>query len=48
MFSTNGTILHDDDGNEVLQLQGDRRKEVADFLVRYKVCEKEEVHVHGA
>jgi translation initiation factor SUI1 len=48
MFSTNGTILHDDDGNEVIKLQGDRRHEVAEFLVKYCVVEsKEEIHVHG-
>lgn len=48
MFSTNGTILHDEDGNEVVQLQGDRRREAADFLIRYKVCEPDEIKVHGA
>ena len=48
MFSTNGTILHDDDGAEVIQLQGDRRYEAADFLLKYCVVEsKEEIHVHG-
>eukprot|EP00461_Guttulinopsis_vulgaris_P002507 UN02508 len=48
MFSTNGTILHDEDGNEVIQLQGDRRHETAEFLVKYCVVEsKDEIQVHG-
>ncbi len=49
VFSTSGTILIDKtDGSEVIQLLGDRRYDVADFLVKYFVCEKGEVKVHGA
>jgi translation initiation factor SUI1 len=48
-FNTNGTILIDKESNaEVIQLQGDVRKAAFDFLVTYKVCEKEEIKVHGA
>ena len=48
LFNTNGTILHDDNGGEVIQLQGDRRHEAAEFLVKYcVVASKDEVHVHG-
>jgi len=49
LFSTNGTILIDKaDQSEVIQLLGDRRHDAADFLVKYKVCDKGEVKVHGA
>ena len=47
MFSTNGTILKDDEVGEVIQLQGDRRKDASDFLIRFKICEKDEIKVHG-
>ena len=47
MFSTNGTILKDDEVGEVIQLQGDRRRDAFEFLVRYKICDKEEIKVHG-
>eukprot|EP00808_Paulinella_micropora_P030531 g64453.t1 len=47
MFNTNGTILKDDEGLEVIQIQGDRRKDALDFLVKYKVAEKECIKVHG-
>jgi translation initiation factor 1 len=47
MFSTNGTILVDADMGNVLQLQGDQRKNVAEFLVKFKICAKGEVKIHG-
>lgn len=48
MFSTNGTILKDDEMGEIIQLQGDRRKDAHDFLVKYNICGKDEIKVHGA
>ena len=49
LFSTNGTILIDKtDQSEVIQLLGDRRHDSAEFLIKYKICEKGEVKVHGA
>jgi hypothetical protein len=33
---------------EVIQLQGDFRKEAATFLATYNICEKETIKVHGA
>jgi translation initiation factor 1 len=47
MYSTNGTILTDEEMGEVIQLQGDQRKNVVDFFVKYKVCDKEVLKVHG-
>lgn len=46
-FSTNGTILKDEEMGEVIQIQGDRRKDAMEFLVKYKICEKDEIKVHG-
>jgi len=47
MFSTNGTILKDDEMGEVIQLQGDRRKDAYEFLTKYNICEAEVIKVHG-
>ncbi|TDZ22327.1 Protein translation factor sui1 [Colletotrichum orbiculare MAFF 240422] len=32
-FACNGTIVEDDDLGEVIQLQGDQRKNIHDFLI---------------
>ncbi len=47
MFSTNGAIIKDDDVGSVIQLQGDQRKNCQEFLTLYKVCDKDEIKVHG-
>jgi translation initiation factor 1 len=47
-YNTNGAILKDEEGREVLQLNGDQRKNVYEFFVKYKVCDKSEIKVHGA
>ena len=47
-FSTNGTILHDEEVGDVIQLQGDRRRDAFDFLTKYNICRGEEIKVHGA
>lgn len=41
-FSTNGTIQ-----GSVMQLQGDQRQNVKGFLVRNKLCEENEIRLHG-
>jgi len=46
-YSTNGTILVDPELGEVLQLQGDQRKNVYEFLVKCNIVNKSDVKVHG-
>eukprot|EP00823_Brevimastigomonas_motovehiculus_P009273 TRINITY_DN8938_c0_g1_i1.p1 TRINITY_DN8938_c0_g1~~TRINITY_DN8938_c0_g1_i1.p1 ORF type:complete len:127 (+),score=17.09 TRINITY_DN8938_c0_g1_i1:42-422(+) len=46
-FSTNGTILKDDELGEIIQIQGDQRKNVFDFLIKCNICEKDQIKVHG-
>jgi translation initiation factor 1 len=47
-FATNGTIVDDTTtGGSVIQLQGDIRKEVSDWLHKHKICEKSRHKVHG-
>lgn len=46
-YSTNGTIVEDAEMGNVIQVQGDQRKNIFDFLTTYKICSKEEVKIHG-
>jgi translation initiation factor 1 len=47
-FCCNGNIVDDTRAGQVLQLQGDQRKSVAEFLVDQQICRKEQVRIHGA
>ena len=42
-FNCNGTIVNDDQGGDVMQLQGDQRKNIFEFLTNEKICEAPEV-----
>lgn len=44
-FNTNGTILKDKDGNKVLQLQGDLRHLIKEFLLKTHICEPHHIKV---
>lgn len=46
-YSTNGTILTDEELGQIIQLQGDQRKNVYEFLTRCNICRKDEVKIHG-
>jgi translation initiation factor 1 len=46
-YNTNGNVLSDPQYGEIIQLQGDQRKNVYDAFVEWKVAEKEEMRVHG-
>jgi len=39
--------MSDDELGEIIQLQGDQRKNVAEFFVKYKICDKNEIKIHG-
>ena len=43
----NGAIVKDDTFGEVIQLQGDHRQAVRDFLVDMKICGKDQLVIHG-
>lgn len=47
MHNTNGNVLVDKEYGEVIQLQGDQRKNVYDSLIEWKIEEKENIRVHG-
>ncbi|KAI8321393.1 eukaryotic translation initiation factor SUI1 [Martensiomyces pterosporus] len=46
-FACNGTIVEDEDLGEVIQLQGDQRVVLRDFLINEKIATKDKVKVHG-
>lgn len=44
----NGSIVEDErNGQKILQLSGDQRKAVQEFLIKEKICNKDQVVVHG-
>jgi translation initiation factor 1 len=43
----NGTVHEDEKAGQVLQLQGDQRQFVLDFLVKEDIAKKEDIVVHG-
>ncbi|KAL1933873.1 hypothetical protein VTP01DRAFT_7963 [Rhizomucor pusillus] len=46
-FACNGTIVDDDELGEVLQLTGDQRLKIAEFLVKEDIAKKSDIKVHG-
>ncbi len=46
-LNTNGTVLDDEEFGLVLKLQGDQRKAVANFLSTYRICQPQEIKIHG-
>jgi len=46
-FSCNGTVLEHSEFGEVLQLQGDQREKIAQFLVKCDLVKKTQIKVHG-
>ena len=46
-FTCNGAIVDDDEHGKVIQLQGDQRMNVRDFLVAEEINRKDDIVVHG-
>jgi len=47
MYNTNGNVMSDPQYGDIIQLQGDQRKNVHDSLIEWKIVEKEDIRVHG-
>ena len=47
-FNCNGTIVDDPELGQIIQLQGDQRKNVAQFLVDEKIAKKDLIKIHGS
>jgi len=46
-FCCNGTVVDDPELGQVIQLQGDQRKNVSTFLVKEKLVKKDHIKIHG-
>jgi translation initiation factor 1 len=46
-FCCSGSILDDTTLGRILQLQGDQRTNIAEFLEKEGICKKEQIKVHG-
>ncbi len=47
-LNCNGTIIADEEHGEILQIQGDRRREVAEFLIHEGIVERDMIRIHGS
>ncbi|PPS18977.1 hypothetical protein GOBAR_AA01623 [Gossypium barbadense] len=47
-FCCNGTVVQDPELGQVIQLQGDQRKNVSTFLVQAGIVKKENIKIHVA
>lgn len=46
-FSCNGTVIDDPEHGSIIQLQGDQRQAVKEFLEREGICGSEQLRIHG-
>jgi len=46
-FACNGVLCQDDELGEVIQLQGDQRLKVQQFLCEEDICTKDKIKIHG-
>ena len=44
-FACNGTVVEHEEYGEVIQLQGDQRQKVAEFLVQSQIAKLEQIKV---
>lgn len=46
-FCCNGTIVKDPEMGKVIQVQGDQRQNISNFLTTENICEKSQIKIHG-
>ncbi|CAL8272719.1 unnamed protein product [Lota lota] len=46
-FACNGTVVEHSEHGEVIQLQGDQRKNIRQFLIDVDLAKEEQLKVHG-
>jgi len=46
-FCCNGTVVQDLELGQVIQLQGDQRKSVSQFLINAGLVKKDKIKIHG-
>lgn len=46
-FACNGTVVEHPEYGEVIQLQGDQRQHISQFLQRYELASDDKIKLHG-
>lgn len=46
-FACNGTVVEHPEYGEVIQLQGDQRNNICEFLMKFDLAKKNQLKVHG-
>lgn len=46
-FSCNGAIVKDDELGDIIQLSGDQRMNIKQFLVDQEICTEAQLQLHG-
>lgn len=46
-FCCNGNVVQDKELGKIIQLQGDQRKKVSQFLVQAGIAKKDQIKIHG-
>uniref|UniRef100_A0A0D6R2L8 SUI1 domain-containing protein n=1 Tax=Araucaria cunninghamii TaxID=56994 RepID=A0A0D6R2L8_ARACU len=46
-FCCNGTVVQDSELGQVIQLQGDQRKNASQFLINAGLVKKDKIKIHG-
>ncbi|KAM1655131.1 hypothetical protein ACFX2K_007427 [Malus domestica] len=46
-FCCNGNVVQEKELGKIIQLQGDQRKNVLQFLVQAKIVKKDQIKIHG-
>lgn len=49
-FNCNGNVIHDEDNGDVIQLQGDQRENIRDWILAQQILSKNEedrIVIHG-
>ena len=47
IFNCNGNVANDEEFGLVIQLAGDHRTKVAEFLVNEEICEEDQIVIRG-
>ena len=45
-FKTSGSVKDIDDDNKVIQLSGDQRVSIRDFLIEEEICKPDQIMIH--
>jgi len=47
-FQTSGTVKKDENEKNIVQVAGDQKTNITNFLISEQICEPDQIIVHGA